>query len=68
MFTSNLSEVMKEKGVTVLGLADKAGVSSRTIMRARGPMIARCTLETLATIGQVLGVPTKDLYEEDCLR
>ena len=64
MFTSNLTGIMKENEVTVFGLADKAGVSSRTIMRARGPMISRCTLETLATIAAALGVKVKALFEE----
>jgi DNA-binding Xre family transcriptional regulator len=64
MLVSNLTSMMEEKGVTVLGLADKAGVSTRTIMRARGPKISRCTLETLATIAGALGVKVKDLFDE----
>ena len=37
----------------------------QTVNRARGPMIVRCTLETLATIAVALGVKIKDLFDED---
>ncbi|MYL85254.1 helix-turn-helix domain-containing protein [Desulfovibrio aerotolerans] len=64
MFQSKLAELMEKKGATVHGLADLAGVSSRTIMRARGDLIGRCTLDTLGTIAAALGARTKDLYKE----
>lgn len=64
MLTSKLTEAMEHKGLTVLALADKAGISTRTVMRARGDMIGRCTLDTLATIAGALGCRLKDLFEE----
>jgi len=64
MITSKVKNTMEEKGMTVRGLAEKTGLALETIMRARGDMIGRCTLETLATIAGALGVRTKDLYEE----
>lgn len=65
MLTSKLTDVMEDKGMTVLALADKAGISTRTVMRARGDLIGRCTLDTLATIAEALGVKMKDLFEEE---
>lgn len=64
MFTSRVKEEMEKAGLPVQALADKTGLSTNTIMRARGPMIARCTLETLATIAGALEVRAKDLFDE----
>lgn len=64
MVTSCVKEEMEKAGFSVQALADKTGLSTNTIMRARGSMIARCTLETLATIAGTLGVKAKDLFEE----
>ena len=65
MITSKVKDAMEEGGVTVRGLAEKTGLALETIMRARGDLIGRCTLDTLATIAAALGVRTKDLYEEE---
>uniref|UniRef100_I2PZY9 HTH cro/C1-type domain-containing protein n=1 Tax=Desulfovibrio sp. U5L TaxID=596152 RepID=I2PZY9_9BACT len=65
MLTSKLTEIMDDKGLTVLALADKAGISTRTVMRARGQMVGRCTLDTLVTVATTLGVGVKDLFEEE---
>lgn len=56
---------MERAGVTVQAMAEKTGLSPQTIMRARGPMITRCTLGTLATIAAALGVKVKDLFSEE---
>jgi len=61
---SNLKELMESKGVTVRGLSEMTGLSTRTVMFARGPQILQCRLETLATIAAALGVRVKDLFEE----
>jgi DNA-binding Xre family transcriptional regulator len=45
-------------------MAEKTGLALETIMRARGQMIGRCTLDTLATIAGALGCRVKDLFEE----
>lgn len=55
---------MKEKNVTILELAKMTNLSSKTIDRARGPLINECRLSTLATIAAALGVPVKELFEE----
>lgn len=64
MFTSRVKEEMEKAGLSVQALADQTGLSTNTIMRARGSMIARCTLETLATISGALNVSTTDLFDE----
>lgn len=64
MFASNLEKLMSEKEWTVRSLAEATRLAPQTIMRARGQMIGRCTLDTLASIAGALGVKTKDLYEE----
>ncbi|BCS86840.1 helix-turn-helix domain-containing protein [Pseudodesulfovibrio sediminis] len=61
---SKVKEVMTEKGATILGLADDAGVSQRTIQKARDTRIESCTLRTLAAIATALGCRVKDLFEE----
>ena len=65
MLKSKVRQVMGEKGVTVREVVEKTGLAKETVNRARGPLVARCTLETLAIIATALGVKTKDLYEED---
>lgn len=64
MFTSNVKSEMEKAGLSVQALSGRTGLSTNTIMRARGPMISRCTLETLAAIAGALGVKVKDLFEE----
>lgn len=61
---SNVKILMKEKGVTILALADECGFSSRTIQKARDERIESCTLRTLAAIASALGCQVKDLFEE----
>lgn len=65
MIQSKVKSVMNEKGETILGLVEKTRLAQRTINRARGEMISRCTLDTLATIAGALGVKVKDLFEEE---
>jgi transcriptional regulator with XRE-family HTH domain len=65
MFTSLVKEQMEKAGLSVQALASQTGLSTNTIMRARGPLIARCTLETLAAIAGALEVKAKELFEEN---
>lgn len=65
MIRTNLKNIMQEKGVTIISLGEKTGLSTRTIRHARSEQIANCRLSTLATIAGALGVRTKDLYEEE---
>lgn len=65
MISSKVREVMEAKAVTVREVMERTGLAKETVNRSRGPMIARCTLETLATIAGALGVQTKDLYQDD---
>lgn len=62
---SNLKKLMKDKGITILGLADETGLSSRTIQRARDERIELCTLKTLAVIAGALEAKVKDLFDEE---
>jgi len=63
-FMSKVREKMERAGVTVQAIADKTGLSPQTVMRARGPNIGTCTLNTLATIATALGVLVRDLFDE----
>jgi DNA-binding Xre family transcriptional regulator len=65
MITSNLRNLMEEKQMPVRELMEKTGLAKGTINRARGDLIGRCTLDTLATIATALGVKVKDLFSED---
>ena len=65
MIISRVKETMEGQGVTMRELMSRTGLSMQTVNRARGPMIARCTLETLATIAAALGVKVKALFEEE---
>jgi len=65
MIASQLKEIMEDQGVTMRELVSRTGLSMQTVNRARGQMIGRCTLNTLATIAAALGVKAKDLFEED---
>ena len=65
MFTSNVREMMTNKGKTVRDLVKETGMSSRTIQRAvSDETIHKCELGTLGKIADALGVKTKRLYEE----
>ena len=61
---SKVKETMEKQGVTILGLVETTGLSSRTVRNARSPKIRQCRLETLATIAGALGCRVKDLFEE----
>lgn len=64
MIVSNIRTIMKEKGKTILGLAEEARLAKQSIDRARGPLIRECRLSTLEAIAGALGVKVKDLFEE----
>lgn len=64
MIVSNIKAIMKEKGKTILALADEARLAKQSIDRARGPLIRECRLSTLEAIAGALGVKVKDLFEE----
>jgi DNA-binding Xre family transcriptional regulator len=64
MLSSNLGKIMADKEWTIRALAEATRLAPQTIMRARGDLIGRCTLETLATIAAALGCRVKDLFEE----
>lgn len=61
---SNVKKIMEEKGVAILPLAQKAGVSQRTIQKARDGRIESCTLKTLDKLATALDCKVKDLFEE----
>jgi len=65
MIKGKVKEMMEQKGVTIRQLASMTGLSSGTLHRARGEQFTKCTLDTLATIAEALGVRTKELFEEE---
>ena len=64
MILSNIKVIMKEKGKTILALADEARLAKQSIDRARGPLIRECRLSTLEAIAGALDVKVKDLFDE----
>ena len=65
MFPSNLAKLMKERKMTARAIIALAGLSPTTLTKARTDSgIAECRLSTLKRIALVLGVSTKELYEE----
>uniref|UniRef100_I2Q563 Putative transcriptional regulator n=1 Tax=Desulfovibrio sp. U5L TaxID=596152 RepID=I2Q563_9BACT len=64
MITSRVRQVMEAKGLTVREVVERTGLAKETLNRARGDLIGRCTLDTLATIAGALGCRVKDLFEE----
>lgn len=65
MIVSRVKEVMQGQGITMRELVGRTGLSMQTVNRARGEMIGRCTLDTLATIARALGCRVKDLFKEE---
>jgi len=64
MLTSNIKQLMEEKGVTIRAMVAQTGLADVTILRARCEKIAQCHLETLERIAKCLGCRVKDLFEE----
>ena len=62
---SNLTELMKEKGMTVDQLCQETGLSRETVFRIRRGMIGKSKLETLEKIALALKSRVKDLFEEN---
>ena len=63
MITSNVKEIMKDKGVTYIELERRTGLSNHTITRARSDSIRECRLYTLEIIAKALGVHMYDLFD-----
>ncbi len=64
MISSNVKQLMAEKGLTNHALAARARISADTVARTKSERIRECSLDTLISIAQALGVQTKDLYCE----
>jgi len=65
MITSNIKEMMVQKGITLKRMAEDTGLAEMTLIRARRKQIIYCRLCTLKVIAEYLGVKTKELYEEN---
>jgi len=69
VITSNVKKIMAAKGVTIKQLAQATGLAEETIQRARRGgdrnQLGSCSLLTLETIAQALGVRVKDLFDEE---
>ena len=64
MISSNVKRLMAAKGLTNQTLAARARIFADTVVRTKSERIRECSLDTLISIAQTLGVQTKDLYCE----
>ena len=64
MISSNVKDIMEDKGITYIELERRTGLSNHTITRARSDSIRECRLYTLEAIAKALGVRTYDLYDD----
>ena len=62
--TSNVKQIMEEKGISIVTLSNETKLSTKIIERARTDKIKLCKLETLAIIAKGLSVKTKELFNE----
>jgi len=60
-----LKEIMEEKKITSQALADKTGISKRTIDEYRGARRKEPSLSNGLKIAQALDVDPRDLIKED---
>jgi transcriptional regulator with XRE-family HTH domain len=60
-----LKEIMEEKKITSQALADKTGISKRTIDEYRGARRKEPSLSNGLKIAQALGVDPRELIKED---
>lgn len=61
-FTSNLSKIMEERGMTYEELQHRSKVAPDTVARARDSRIATCKLLTLEKLAVALNVEVYDLF------
>lgn len=61
-FTSNLSKIMEERGMTYEELQHRSKVAPDTVARARDSRIATCKLLTLEKLAMALNVEVYDLF------
>ena len=64
MISSQIKEIMEDKGVTYVELERMTGLSNLTITRARSELIRECKLSTLEAIASALGVRIYDLFDD----
>ena len=62
---SKLLHFMAMQNMTIRDLAQKTGVSSATIQKARDSRIEQCRVGSLKKIADALGVKVQDLFEEE---
>lgn len=56
MISSNVKRLMAAKGLTSHTLAARARISADTVARTKSERIRECSLDTLISIAQALGV------------
>lgn len=61
-----LREIMKEKNITSQALADKTGISKRTIDEYRSGRRKEPSLSNGLKIADALGIKPHDLIKEEC--
>lgn len=64
MITSNVKDIMEDRGITYVELERRTGLSNHTITRARSDSIRECRLYTLEVIAKALGVRIFDLFDD----
>lgn len=62
--TSNVKQIMQDKGISIIALSNETKLSTKIIERARTDKIKLCKIETLAIIAKGLNVRLKDLFNE----
>jgi transcriptional regulator with XRE-family HTH domain len=62
--SSNLKELMDRKGLRIQELRERTGLPHIAILNACSEKIEYCGLNVLSKIASAMGVPIKDLFEE----
>lgn len=66
MIKSRLAVVLKERGLRITDVIDRSRLARETVFRAKKDgTISSCTLATLEAIAKAVGVPVKELFEEE---
>lgn len=65
MLRSRIDDILWEKRLKPAEFVRQSGMPRKTLLRARkDETLPACTLKTLETIAEALGVKIKDLFEE----
>lgn len=66
MIKSRINYILLDKKTKVGVLIERTGLAKETVLRARkDETFPSCSIRTLETIAQALGVKVKDLFDEE---